>query len=127
MRNAFDSRSLWEAGGLKGEAFRGYMELKNKLIPIKLAASLFHPMHVLHIDAAAELTRATTPMLIDPSIGKVKSFMLSMVTSAPLHARRPLQVLYGTTQKQAIRCSGYSKANEISLHLATPKKPPIRI
>jgi hypothetical protein len=59
MYNAFDSKSLWQGKGLKGEAFRGYMELKNKIIPIKLAASAFHPMHVLHIDAAAALTRET--------------------------------------------------------------------
>lgn len=81
MHNAFDSKSLWSDRGLKGEAFRGFMELKNKIIPIKLGASLFHPMHVLHIDASAELARASKLVLGAPSLGHVKDFMLSASTA----------------------------------------------
>lgn len=83
MHNAFDSKSLWQDRGLKGSAFRGYMELKNKIVPIKLMASLFHPMHVIHIDAAAELTRASKLAFGNPSLGNTRDFMLSMATATP--------------------------------------------
>ena len=83
MHNAFDSKSLWADRGLKGEAFRGYMELKNKIVPIKLMASLFHPMHVIHIDAAAELTRSSKLALGAPSLGHTRDFMISMATATP--------------------------------------------
>jgi hypothetical protein len=83
MHNAFDSKSLWADRGLKGEAFRGYMELKNKIVPIKLMASLFHPMHVIHIDAAAELTRSSKLALGNPSLAHTRDFMLSMATATP--------------------------------------------
>lgn len=59
MKNAYDSASLWEVQGNLGDAFRGYMGLKNTIVPLKLALSAFHPLHVLHIDNAAHLTRST--------------------------------------------------------------------
>jgi hypothetical protein len=85
MHNAFDSKSLWSDRGFKGDAFRGYMELKNKVVPIKLMGSLFHPMHVLHIDAAAELTRGTTNLLAGTGnpLTRAKDFMLNVATSVP--------------------------------------------
>ena len=89
MYNAFDSKSLWNdqgTAGLRkaaGPVFRGYMELKNKIVPIKLMASLFHPMHVIHIDAAAELTRSSKLALGAPSLEHTRDFMLSMATATP--------------------------------------------
>jgi hypothetical protein len=90
MHNAFDSKSLWNDTGatgirkLAGPPFRGFMELKNKIIPIKLALSAFHPMHVIHIDAAAQMTRASKRLASDaPTLAKARNFMLDMATSIP--------------------------------------------
>jgi hypothetical protein len=80
MYNAFDSKSMWENQKLAGSAFRGYMELKNKIVPIKLAASAFHPMHVLHIDAAAALTRETKLLGGKGNIGR---FVVQAATNLP--------------------------------------------
>jgi hypothetical protein len=86
MYNAFDSASLWNLQGssLKSatsSAFRGWMGAKNALLPIKLGFSLFHPMHVLHIDASATLAREAKGMLGKPSAESVKSFMLNSATA----------------------------------------------
>lgn len=86
MHNAFDSASLWNLQGsaLKkavSTGFRGWMGAKNALIPIKLELSLFHPMHVLHIDASATLARETKGLLGSPSLASIKSFMLNSSTA----------------------------------------------
>jgi hypothetical protein len=81
MHNAFDSKSLWQDGGVKGDFFKGFMAAKNALIPIKLGLSLFHPMHVLHIDASATLARSTKSMLGRPSVETVRDFMLNSATA----------------------------------------------
>jgi hypothetical protein len=86
MYNAFDSASLWNLQGsamkkAAGQAFRGWMGAKNALIPIKLGLSLFHPMHVLHIDASATLARETKGLLGNPSASSLKSFMLNSSTA----------------------------------------------
>jgi hypothetical protein len=66
MKNAFDSKSLWENPNLAGDIFKGYMGLKNTLVPIKLAVSAFHPLHVMHIDTAAHLTRESKLLIAGP-------------------------------------------------------------
>jgi hypothetical protein len=63
MSNAFDSKSLWEVKGLGGDLFRGAMGLKNRIVPIKLALSLFHPLHVATIDNATAMVRASKELL----------------------------------------------------------------
>jgi hypothetical protein len=63
MSNAFDSKSLWELKGLGGDVFRGAMGLKNRIVPIKLALSLFHPLHVATIDNATAMVRASKELL----------------------------------------------------------------
>lgn len=63
LQNAFKSKSLWEDKGGLGLVFRGAMGLKNTLVPIRLALSLFHPLHVVGIDASAGMTRAFAGML----------------------------------------------------------------
>lgn len=85
MHNAFDSKSLWQAQGLKGEAFRGWMELKNIVVPIKLALSAFHPMHVLHIDASASLTRETKLLGAggQGAVGRLGRFIIQAASNFP--------------------------------------------
>lgn len=85
IKNALDSKSLWEMQGVSGDAFRGYMALKNKVVPIKLAASLFHPMHVMHIDAVADMTRATKRFAGGQgnAVARLGRFVVDMATSMP--------------------------------------------
>lgn len=52
LQKAFKQSSLWQEPGLLGSTFRGAMWLKNNYVPVKLAFSLFHPIHVLTIDNA---------------------------------------------------------------------------
>lgn len=63
LNNAFNTQSLWTLKGLGGDLFRGAMELKNTIVPIKLALSLFHPLHVLTIHNATGMVRATKSLL----------------------------------------------------------------
>lgn len=63
MNNAFNTKSLWSMPGIVGDAFRGAMWLKNTIVPIKLALSLFHPLHVLTIDNATGMVRASKELL----------------------------------------------------------------
>lgn len=63
LNNAFNTQSLWTLKGIAGDAFRGMMELKNTIVPIKLALSLFHPLHVLTIHNATGMVRASKALL----------------------------------------------------------------
>ena len=54
-QNAVEARSLWDREGLGGGAFRAWMAVKSAWVPVKLALSAFHPLHVLHIDQAQSL------------------------------------------------------------------------
>lgn len=63
LHNAFNTQSLWNLKGIAGDAFRSAMFLKNTIVPIKLALSLFHPLHVLTIDNATGMVRATKELL----------------------------------------------------------------
>lgn len=63
LQNAFKSYSLWADKGGAGTLFKGAMALKNTLVPIRLALSLFHPLHVMGIDISAGMTRAMSGML----------------------------------------------------------------
>lgn len=63
LHNAFETRSLWNTQGILGDAFRGAMFLKNTTVPIKLALSLFHPLHVATIDNATGMVRASKSLL----------------------------------------------------------------
>jgi hypothetical protein len=57
-QNAIDAKGLWANEGNIGSAFRGWMAFKNVWMPIKLALSAFHPLHVLHLNAMQDLYRA---------------------------------------------------------------------
>lgn len=67
LHNAFETKSLWTMKGIGGDAFRGMMELKNRLVPIKLMLSLFHPLHVATIDNATGMVRASKELLAGTS------------------------------------------------------------
>lgn len=54
-KNAVEAKGLWQKDGIVGKGFRGWMLLKNAYVPIKLILSLFHPLHVLHINQAQYL------------------------------------------------------------------------
>jgi hypothetical protein len=57
-KNAVEAQGLWAAENYAGNAFRGWMALKNAWVPVKLGLSAFHPLHVLHINQAEMLTMA---------------------------------------------------------------------
>lgn len=80
VHNAFDSPSLWDMKGVFGAGFRGTMYLKNALVPIKLAMSLFHPLHVQTIDNATSMVRASKELL-SGSIGS-KDWVKQMASAA---------------------------------------------
>lgn len=63
LHNAFETKSLWTMPGIVGKGFRGAMTLKNLVVPIRLAISGFHPIHVIHIDNAAMTGLAWKSML----------------------------------------------------------------
>lgn len=57
-KNAVEAEGLWANEGLVGDAFRGWMGLKNAWVPVKLSLSMFHPVHVLHINFSNSMARA---------------------------------------------------------------------
>lgn len=63
LHNAFNTKSLWNLPGAFGATFRGAMGLKNTLVPIKLALSAFHPIHVATIDNATSMVRSSKGLL----------------------------------------------------------------
>jgi hypothetical protein len=63
IQNAFDSKSLWSEKGLIGDAYRSAMFLKNSIVPIRLAVSGFHALHVVGIDSAASIQMSLKGML----------------------------------------------------------------
>jgi len=88
MKTALDSKSLWNLQETPlqraiSTGFRGWMGAKNRLVPFKLAWSLFHPFHVTHIDAAAELTRLQVLMAGNPTSKNVANMLQMFVTGTP--------------------------------------------
>lgn len=63
LHNAFNTQSLWAMKGIGGDIFRGAMFLKNTTVPIALALSLFHPLHVATIANATGMVRASKGLL----------------------------------------------------------------
>ena len=88
MSNAFKSKGLWEMRGLGGDAFRGMMGLKNVVVPIKLAISAFHPLHVLGIDNAASMMRASKGLLSGET--NPAAWLAQMVKSGFLYESLPI-------------------------------------
>lgn len=48
-KNAVEAKGLWAHEGTAGNVFRGWMTLKNIMVPLKLGLSGFHALHVAHI------------------------------------------------------------------------------
>lgn len=63
IQNALNSRSLWNMRGPVGDGFKLMMWMKNKMVPIRLAMSLYHPLHIATIHNAAGMVRASKEML----------------------------------------------------------------
>lgn len=63
LHNAFDSTSLWSKKGLVGDSYRGFMGIKNSIVPLRLAISGFHALHVVGIDNAASMQMALKGVL----------------------------------------------------------------
>lgn len=101
MHNAFNTRSLWNLPGIGGDLFRGAMFLKNTIVPIKLALSLFHPLHVATIHNATAMTRASKQLLagtMNPGkwmVEMVKGTLYSDFFSAPKQGYRILKAYQG--------------------------------
>jgi len=52
-KNAMEMKGLWERQGLAGNTYRGYMQAKATWVSVKLALSLFHPIHIAGIHLAS--------------------------------------------------------------------------
>lgn len=63
LHNAFETKTLWNAGGILGDAFRGAMFLKNIMVSTLLSLSGFHALHVLTLDNATNMVRASKESL----------------------------------------------------------------
>lgn len=63
LHNAFETRSLWSVNGILGDTFRGAMFLKNIMVSTLLSLSGFHGLHVLTIDNATSMVRASKEAL----------------------------------------------------------------
>jgi hypothetical protein len=57
-KNGVEAKGLWEDPTALGDAFRGWMKLKSAWVPVKLGLSMFHPVHVAHINAVNNMSRA---------------------------------------------------------------------
>jgi hypothetical protein len=80
LNRMFDERSLWSDRSPIGSAYRGMVALKNNIIPVRLAFSLFHPLHVLSMHLlAASATRSFKAGEWMPSRYSEGSRMLKML------------------------------------------------
>lgn len=114
LHNAFDTPSLWSMKGVGGDVFRGWMAIKNRIVPARLGLSAFHGLHVLHIDNAAATSRAYEEMLAGHrSAGSMlleagKSFLLyKSLYENPKLGGRLLKVWKGQVPVQDL--TGYDK------------------
>jgi hypothetical protein len=57
-KNAVEAKGLWANETGVGDAFRTWMKVKAVWVPIKLGLSLFHPVHVAHINFVNNMNRA---------------------------------------------------------------------
>lgn len=74
-KNAVSAKGLWGAEGKAGSIFRGWMAFKNVWVPIKLSVSLFHPLHVYHINTSEKFAQSWTQLTKNGDFtGAVKTF-----------------------------------------------------
>jgi hypothetical protein len=91
-KNAVEAKGLWQAEHVGGTIFRKWMTLKNVWVPVKLALSMFHPLHVLHIDQANSFARAWTELTRNKDPGKALQAAGEAIATFPtlgaVHARQ---------------------------------------
>ena len=94
-KNGVEAKGLWQAEHLGGSTFRGWMAIKNAWVPIKLALSAFHPLHVMHIDQANSLALAWDKLAKNHDLPEaMKSFgegIATIPTAGMIHYRRGAQ------------------------------------
>ena len=94
-RNAVQSKGLWGNPNLAGDAFRSWMGFKAAWVPIKLAASAFHPLHVAHINMSTNLTRAADQAIAGNLDGAYKSLTQAFSLHQPIGTMGRAQWLLG--------------------------------
>jgi len=115
LHNHFDTKSLWNIGGIRGDIFKGAMFLKNSIVPSILALSLFHPIHLLAgMDSAANMVRYAKQM----AVGKMNAitFFGKWLESLTLGAKGI--PLYGIIDNPKI---GYRLLNAITGRISANK------
>ncbi len=88
-KNGVEALGLWQDERWTGGVFRKWMAFKNVWMPIKLAASFFHPMHVGFISIADAWARGWSELIrYHAPAQALKSFLLSSAYN-PLGAAIP--------------------------------------
>lgn len=77
--NAFDISDLMRSR-YAGAAYKSMAQIKNMIVPLELTMSLFHPLHVMHIDFASGLARA-----IGPGGGNIKQRLDQLLRTVTFH------------------------------------------
>ena len=91
-KNAVEAKGLWQDEHAGGSIFRGWMTIKNAWVPVKLALSAFHPLHVLHIDQANALALAWDDLVKghnpDVALRHAAEGIMTLPTLGMIHYRR---------------------------------------
>lgn len=86
-KNSVEAVGLWSNPGMVGDVFRGWMHFKNVWVPVRLAMTLFHPMHILQINMAQDMARMTGQFASGDYRGGAKS--LTDIVAGPVKAAIP--------------------------------------
>jgi hypothetical protein len=102
--NAVAAKGLWGMEGAAGNIFRGWMTFKNAWVPLKLALSGFHPLHVYHINMSQNFALAMLKAQAGDSFADVTKTFISgldprqgvghtarMAWEKPPHERTPYE------------------------------------
>jgi len=81
--NVIAQRGFWGDPGTTGDLFRKYMGLKNFYVLPKLALSLFHPLHVAHINISEGAARGWQSIKTGDLPGAVGQFVNGLATAVP--------------------------------------------
>ena len=76
-KNAVEAKGLWAHEGAAGNAFRGWMTLKNIMVPLKLGLSGFHALHVAHISFVDRMSLAFDQLTRGGSVEDALKFAMS--------------------------------------------------
>jgi hypothetical protein len=81
--NVIAQRGMWADPGTTGDLFRKWMGLKNFYVLPKLAISMFHPLHVAHINLSEGAAQGWQNIKQLDFPGAVKSFANGLYTTVP--------------------------------------------